>query len=420
MDKLEKIGKRLTLRYILIHGLYWALYATCWGFLAVTLAFAGLNNTQSGMVICLGLLGSAVAQPVLSSIVDQYPRITSRGVALGLMLSTAACGVLLWLFQGARTAFAVLYVLLGISVITISPFLNSMCMELVRRGISINFGLSRGIGSLTYAATALVLGGVIERFTPAVTLILTTVLALSVAAAIAWFRPGDVGLPPEPVRAERPQPLPIAAFLRHVPGFLTIMIGGALLMGAHCFLNSYMNLVVERVGGAESSMGITLGLSAAAEMPAMLLFMYLRKRGVSSKIIFRFCSFFFILKPLAAYFVTSVGAVYVGQMLQFFSTGLYLPLVPYFVTDVVDDANQVKGQALMSTAGTGISWAWRAASSLLPAPPPWVPSASSWAPAGCTAKRPDRRPLPAGRTVRPDSRPSVFVYIKLHAHDSAP
>ena len=351
---MEALERRLTLRYTLIHGLFWALYATCWGFLAVTLTYVGLTNTQSGIVLCLGLMGSAVAQPVLSSVVDRSEKLSSRLVSLVLMSITAVTGVLLWFFRSAPGIFAVLYVLLGVAVITINPFLNSMCMELVRRGISINYGLSRGIGSLTYAAAALILGGLIEEYTPLFTLLLTSALALGVVLTILWFHPGKTDLPPEPPAQEKPVTLSTLAFLKANPIFLLVMVGCALLMGAHCFLNSYMNLVVERVGGAESSMGITLGLSAAAEMPAMLLFMHLRRKGVSSGRLFRLCSIFFILKPLAAFAATSVAAVYVGQMLQFFSTGIYLPLVPYYVTDVVDSANQVKGQALISTAGTGI------------------------------------------------------------------
>ena len=351
---MEALERRLTRRYILIHAIFWALYSTCWGFLAVTLSYVGLSNTQSGMVLCLGLLASAVAQPVLSSIVDRSSRLTSRMVSLVLMGATAVTGVLLWFSQGVPMLFGVLYVVLGIVVITINPFLNSMCMELVRRGININFGLSRGVGSLTYAVTALLLGGLIERFSPAFTLLLTSALAVGVVLSILWFHPGKGELPPEPPARKQERTLSTGAFLKANPKFLLVMAGCAMLMGAHCFLNSYMNLVVERVGGAESSMGITLGLSAAAEMPAMLLFMYLRRKGVSSGRLFRFCSIFFILKPLAALAATSVAGIYVGQLLQFFSTGIYLPLTPYFVNDTVDSANQVKGQALVSTAGTGI------------------------------------------------------------------
>ena len=351
---MKALEQRLTRRYILIHAIFWALYGTCWGFAAVTLTFAGLNNTQSGLVLCFGLMASAVAQPTLSSLVDRSSRLSSRMVAIGLMGITAVAGILLWFSQGAPLVFALLYVILGIAVITINPFLNSMCMELVRRGININFGLSRGVGSLTYAVTALLLGSLIETYSPAFTLLLTAALAICVILSILWFHPGKGELPPEPPAREKPVTLSAVAFLRANPKFLLVMAGCAMLMGAHCFLNSYMNLVVDRVGGSESSMGITLGLSAAAEMPAMLLFMYLRRKGVSSSTIFRFCSIFFILKPLAAYAASSVTAIYIGQMLQFFSTGLYLPLVPYYVTDTVDSANQVKGQALVSTAGTGI------------------------------------------------------------------
>lgn len=351
---MNALERRLTRRYTLIHGLFWSLYGVCWGFLAVTLAYAGLSNTRSGMVLCLGLLGSAVAQPLLSSYVDRSGRLTSRGVSILLMLSTALLGLLLWAFLSVPVVFAFLYVLLGISVISINPFLNSMCMELVRRGVAINFGLSRGVGSLTYAATVLLLGGMIERFSPVITLPLTAVLALGVAGAIVLFHPGEAELPPAAQVREAPKSLSTAAFLRANPRFLVVMLGCAMLMGSHCFLTTYMNLVVERVGSAETSMGIALGISAAVEMPAMLLFMRLRRRGVSSGRLFCLSSVFFILKPLALYFAASVTQVYLCLLLQFFTSGFYLPLVPYYVTDTVDSANQVKGQALISTAGTGI------------------------------------------------------------------
>jgi len=350
---MEALGKRLTIRFTLINIIFWSLYGTCWGFLTVTLGHVGLTSGQSGIVICLALMLSALVSPILSSFADGNEKITSRRLAITLMSLTAVIGIALWFSQSSPALFAVLYVLLGIVVISMSPFLNAMCMELVRRGVNINYGLSRGVGSVSYAVTALLLGDLIAKFSPVFTLWMTSVMAFCVILAILWFHPGKAELPPEPASEKKAVTLSTFAFLKANPKFLLVMFGSAMLMGAHCFLNSYMNLVVERVGGDASSMGVTLGLSAAAELPAMLLFMHLRKKGVSTSKILCGCSIFFMLKPLAALAAGSVTAVYIGQLLQFGSAGFLIPLIPYYVTDTVDSANQVKGQGLMAAANNG-------------------------------------------------------------------
>jgi len=47
-------------------------------------------------------------------------------------------------------------------------------------------------------------------------------------------------------------------------------------------------------------------------------------------------------------------AIYLASVLQFFEYGIFTPATVYYVVEHIDRGNQVKGQALISVASSGV------------------------------------------------------------------
>ena len=351
---MNKLVRKLTLRYILLQMLFWSLYGICWSFQVLTMTYAGMSNTQAGVVICASLLITTAIQPALSGFIDRSKKIEPWMVAVILMIMAAAVGCAMRFFYSAQWLLSLLYVLLGITIISFDPILSTLCMDLIRRGMPINFGLARGLGSFSYALTVLFMGRLIEEYSPVPGMTLTAVVALCTAAAILWFRPKEEILPPKPPADHGEEAVSTGVFLRTNPKFALLLVGCALLMGSQVFMSMFLNLMVEKVGGTEAAMGAILCLAGLAELPGMMLFMYLRRRGISGKQLFRFCTLFFVPKYVLSYLAGSVETLAMAQLLSLMTAGFYLVMLPYYVAETIDSANQNKGQALISIAGNGV------------------------------------------------------------------
>lgn len=349
------IDRRFAGRYTLLQASFWPLSAVSSGFLAASMTSAGLSGSVTGMTICAALLAATALQPWLSSMVDRSEKLSSRLVMLGLSAVIGLMNLLMWLFPESPVLFICCAGVIFTLVNCAEPFLSSMSLEIMRSGIQVNFSRSRSRGSLAYATTILVLGKLIEQFGYDFTRWLTVAVSLVVVSEIWAFRaPRDVAQPPSALRLEKAQAQSTGDFLKTHTAFLIIMCGVALFSGGQSIVGTFLHLVIDEVGGTSATQGLAMFFASGSEMPAMLLFMFLRRKNMTGGTIFRIASLFYITKPLAmllALALQSETAVVLGMLTQGLSLGLYIPLIPYFVSVTIGKADQVKGQALLATAG---------------------------------------------------------------------
>ena len=143
------------------------------------------------------------------------------------------------------------------------------------------------------------------------------------------------------------------SLLRHYPRFALMLAACALLQISRIPSITYMNHIVGKVGGTESAMGIALFISALVELPAMVIFTRLRRKLPLHWLLIG-CSLFFVLRDVLFLLAGTTTVVYLACAMQAPSYAIFLPATVYYVTEEIDIANQVKGQALVYTATSGI------------------------------------------------------------------
>ncbi|MGM9662850.1 MAG: MFS transporter [Oscillospiraceae bacterium] len=344
--------RRYNALYAGVHSFYWAGYATVWAYIAVLLSHYGFSSTETGLITSLATLFSVALQPVLASFTDRSRRLGPRAMAaalLGLVLALTAA--LLALPARRNAATAVLFILLGLFLACVPPFFNALAIHLMRRGAPVDYGFGRGLGSLCYALMAAGMGVLVERCSPRLTLPVSFVLMGGSLLVLLLCRLTDsADTEAEPAREGA---VSAAVLLRRRPILLPIMLGCLLFVASRCVYTTYLNTIVERAGAAESVMGVVLAISAAVELPAMSLFVRFRRR-FSCETLLCVCAATAAVRLLLYLFFPSVGMLYVNAPLQFFGHGLYPTATVYLVSELVDGANQSKGQGLIYAAGYGL------------------------------------------------------------------
>lgn len=340
--------KLLNIQYSLLHALYWGIICMIGGaFSSLFLLSRGYTNTRVGMAIATANVLGVVLQPFLASAVDAA-KISLHTLSL-LMTLLACAGFALQLFTGNHLlAVAAMFILSFTIVQSLQPLLNSLSLYYINRGAQVNFGVARGIGSAFYALLSTVFGSLVERYSANILLVGGIVMTVLFALLIR-------SLPSCPaVELDKKAPAAntgVLTFLRKYREFTVVLLGAMFLFTFHNMSNTYLFHIVSRVGGNSETLGTALSIAAIVELPVMFGFSLLAKRFHSRHLLI-FAGVMFAVKAAAYLMAETVPQLYFCQALQMGCYGLYVPAGVFYMNELVEKADTVKGQALLLSAGT--------------------------------------------------------------------
>lgn len=358
-----------TVRYAAVNAAYWSGFCLVLGFSSVYLLSRGLTNAQIGLVLAVSGAVSAVLQPVLAGWAGRS-RVPLRGWIAGLAAATAlgAAGLLIPGRSLAVDAVVFGYLLCIGQVVT--PLVNAVGMECVNRGIGVDFGPARAVGSVGFALTSLGVGALVAATTTdVIPVLLIAVQGLLVAAAWTFVftsrsaappdakpnptspkpDPTSTAPKPDPTFTPRPDQPPLDARRRRTFALLLAGITGGYV--SHAFINSYLFQVVSFHGGTASEMGVAVTIAALIETVPMLFFRRIVRRWRSGTLL-RVAAVAFAVKALATWLAGSLGALYLAQCLQVAAFALVIPASVYYVDRLMPPRDRVRGQAYMTVTLT--------------------------------------------------------------------
>ena len=177
----------LQVRYGALQALYY--FGTCalGGFAAIFLGYKGLSNSLIGVATGASCILSVVLMPAISMLLERKPGLGIPRVVRSLTLGSVACYVVLALAPLPTYAVIVLFAIANAMSLAIAPFLSQLAMGFNRIGMPINFGLARGMGSVSYAVGAVGLSRLVELSSPGVLaglFVLSGVVLLAVLASM--------------------------------------------------------------------------------------------------------------------------------------------------------------------------------------------------------------------------------------------
>ena len=357
--------KILNAEYGGIHATYWMAYAVISSFASAYLLDRGYTNSEIGLILAVGSIVAVFLQPFMADFADRAKKISLIGitqvVTIFIMIMMLACFVM----DKASIALSVIFVMMIAWHTALQPLFNSLTFKLEESGHKINFGVCRAMGSLGYSLLCAVLGTLAETFgtqilplTGEVTLLMLLITLFLTQRhfkkACAMRDELDYDQERVEVAAQVLEPqeeINLIQFIKRNKLFLLVNIGVAGIFFSNSIFNSFMLQIVENVGGNSEDMGRILAVMAFLEIPPLFLFDRVHKK-VSCKRLLQIGAICFTLKILCATIANSVFMVYVAQLFQLTSFGIFLPAMVCFIDEIMDKGEAVKGQALYTIVTT--------------------------------------------------------------------
>ncbi|MCR4610664.1 MAG: MFS transporter, partial [Lachnospiraceae bacterium] len=139
-----KVNKPFVLTAIAF-ACYYSVELCAIGFATVFLRDEGVSKAGSGTIVAASCIIAALLQPALGRLCDKIPKLDWKRMSTVMALILLACFTGSLLTKGA--VLVAFYFAVIIFPLCINPFLNESCFYYGRRGINVNFGVVRGLGS---------------------------------------------------------------------------------------------------------------------------------------------------------------------------------------------------------------------------------------------------------------------------------
>lgn len=227
------------------------------------------------------------------------------------------------------------------------PLLNSICVFYNSRGIRINYGLARGMGSLAHSLTALLLGYLIALL--GVDWMIVVVLMLLAVHIVLTLRYPKAEKEASQNPSVKSESCSVAMFVKRYRWYCLSLLG-ILLMGMFLSMaESYMITIMERLGGDSSHVGVALFIATIAEMPVLACIERIRRK-LSDGSLLILAAVSFTLRSVLLLIAPGIPFIYAQQLLHMSSYAIMTPVQVYYATARVAPSDTVKGQAFITAA----------------------------------------------------------------------
>ena len=340
--------KSLTFQYTFHQMAYWATAAGVVSFATAFLLQKGFAASVVGTLLAAGNLLSCAFQPILADRADRIGGNVLKWLTAGLTLISAACFVSIQLLPLPETAFGLLYLLGVFAFDAMNPLMNALNVSYMTNGYSINYGLSRGLGSLAYAFAALVIGKIMARF-GADWMVWISLGLLAVNGFMTVTYPSLTVSVSE--KKQNTECCSIPVFFRRYRWYCVSLLGVMLLGMFHAMTENYLIEIVTPLGGDSGTVGVALFVATAIE--ALVLVYFDKVRGkISDNWLLKLAGISFVLKAVLFLAASNVMTIYIIQLIQATSYTFLSPTQMYYANNKISPADMVKGQAFITASYT--------------------------------------------------------------------
>ena len=367
---MDKIGKELTIKYAFLQSTFWLSQCVISSFAAVYLSHRGFSTTTIGIILSLASVLSVLLQPLIASYADKSTKIALRTIVMLLMGVVLLLTITLCFFPNIHYLIAIVYVIVNAIQCTLIPLFNSLAVMYMNKEIPLNYGLARGISSLSYAFMSSFLGIILSRFSPSILIYIFLFTYVLLFMSIYFYKINKKNMlvlekylehkslkkvhTNEHHDTAYKKPLSMPVFIKTYKKFMLLLLGCSMLFFSHSIINTYLINIMENVGGNSRDMGISLSISAALELPTMAVFVYLLRKAKCSTLL-KISALFFFLKAGLTFIAQDIITLHFAQSLQMLAFALFTPASVYYVNSIIKEEDKVKGQSLLGVAILGIA-----------------------------------------------------------------
>ncbi len=351
--KEKKTGSIWTIKYTLLNVAYFVAFCTIHAYAAVYLLANGFSNTEVGILLAVANIVSALFQPLIAAVIDRQGFLSNKRFILISVIIIFTGSLVLMFVPGNKAVIFAVYALIYMIQFAYQPVMTALCFEYQKAGYDIFYGLARGLGSASFAVTSMFIGGIVERSGVSVLLWVNLAAMLVSAAIIFTFnkKKSEAAGAVSVVKNKGTAHNTFSGFVRTYPAFAVFLLATVCFFFAHNMINDFMIQIIRELGGKETELGYANFLQAILELPVMALIGLVLKKISADKLLV-FSGVAFLVKTLILVFAKSMPQMYLSQSFQIFAYAVFIPAGAYYVSKTMEELDQVKGQAFITSAIT--------------------------------------------------------------------
>ena len=325
---------------------YFALHCVVLSYVTYYLGSIGFSDLFISIVVgCAAMIGGFL-QIAAGRIVDRIPKWNWKKVLL-VLGSVELALALSRIFIDNSTWQWIAYGLIIILQMIMLPMVNLSSFDYSSKGMKVNFGVVRGIGSASFAVCSYIVGKLADVFGSGSILEITAVI--TAAYLISVLIMPNPGMSAQKEISNDKTKVSILSLIGKYKPFFVMVTGLTLMLFFHNMINTFIIRIVETVGGDSKSLGLALGLGAFAELP--LLFFYSKISGFrknSSGLLLIIACAVFLIRSVLYFFTSSEMMIYINQLLQGASFGLMVAAKSTYSDECMKPEDKAVGQSFMT------------------------------------------------------------------------
>lgn len=343
----------INITYSAIQGSYWMHFGVVISFASVFLLHYGYTNSEIGIMLALSSVIAVVVQPVLADLIDRSEKLTLTKTIIYISLILVILTFSLYFHITRGLFLSLTFVLLASLSTSLQPFINSIAFSFSKVGVPINFGITRSIGSVSYAALVATLGFSVSKLgipaVPTAGLVVLFILLFSSLTINSSFEKytsdynNTLALNQDIIKKK----INLKEFTIRHKFFMVFAFSILFVFFQNAIINNYLIQIIRGIGGDSSQMGSLFSFMAILELPGLFFFTKLRRR-FSCQFMLKVAAIAFIVKVFLTYLATSVFMIYIAFLFQLISFPIYLSASVHLVDEVMDKGEAIKGQALVT------------------------------------------------------------------------
>ncbi len=334
-------------KYNLLYFLYCIAGCCLVEFVTVFLLHRGVSNTMIGMVTGIGCVSSIVLSPWMTGLLGKSEKMNVRNVLRGSYLFMAAVFVALAFIPLPPVVVVVGYTLIYCLYMGTYSFPQVMASDYTAAGLDINFGLARGLGSASWAISALVLGAAVDITSPSLTgrvfclfTLIMTALLFSMPVAKSQTATEEKGGS-------------AIGVMKKYPVYLLLLAGFGLCKAGMSPLLTYLPNIMTNLGGSTTLFGVAIFVMALSETPVMAAAgKWIEKMDILTLSLLGGIAY--VARNFIICFATNIPMLLIGMVFQGFSYGLLTVVCAYYAMYYLDGKDQAMGQTLTTVITNGI------------------------------------------------------------------
>lgn len=344
--------RRVNVAYAALQIFFWCAYCSFFSFLILYLLENGYPRSTIGWMMTM-LSALSVVVPQVYGYLSDFHWPVRRLVSGGLLLSIPAVFLVRASIGIVPLAFLTIG-LMGVLERSLVSVIDSWGMKLKLRGYQLNYAMTRGFASVSFAFAALGLGVLYDRAGISMMFWMNAFFAiLAVAAALTLA-------PVAPRRRDDPQTTHYLSYgqalqvLRQNRPYRRLVAAMFLVAFGQVASATLLPIKIAAFGGSNSDLGRSMFVMAVSEFPAMLLYQRVASRFRAHTLV-AVGMIFVILRVVSAWIAPSISWLITSQVFQMLSLGLYLPALLHLISEITDARVQATAITFAFAAGDGLS-----------------------------------------------------------------